>query len=129
MTSQDHYFSIKMGCGQSTNTRFELLALWALLVISKDFGLPSLHVCGDSTAIINWVNGRAALTALNLDGWCQNIENMESSFLLDFHHVYREYNVKADGLSKEALSLASSLLHYTEFTEGECVGNGSIQLH
>ena len=89
MTSQDHYFSIKMGCGQSTNTRFELLALWALLVISKDFGLPSLHVCGDSTTIINWVNGRATLTTLNLDGWCQNIRiwNHPFSFLTSIMYI------------------------------------------
>ena len=99
-------------------------------MISKDFGLPSLHVCGDSTTIINWFNGRETLIALDLDGWCQNIRNLESPFLLlDFHHVYREYNVKADGLSKEALSLAYGLLLYFEFTEGECIGNGLIQLY
>ena len=119
-----------MGCGQSTNTRSELLALWALLVISKKIGLPFLHVRGDSTTIINWINGRVSLSALNLDAWCQNIRELESSFLhLDFLHVYREFNVKADGLSKEALSLASGLLLYSEFTDGECVGNGTIQLY
>ena len=119
-----------MGYGQSTNIRSELLALCTLLVISKKFGLPFLHVRGDSTAIINWINGRDALSADNLDGWCQNIRELESSFLhLDFLHVYREFNVKADGLSKEALSLASGLLLYSEFTEGECIGNGLIQLY
>ena len=48
-------------------------------------------------------------------GWCQNIRNLESSFLsLDFSHVYREYNKKADGLSNEALYMASGLLQFTE---------------
>ena len=128
--SHDHFFCMKMGCGQSTNTRSELLALWVLLVISNIFGLPSLHIRGDSSAIINWFNVRAALSALNLDGWCQNIRELESSFLqLDSCHVYREYNVKADGLSKEALTLASTLLLYFKFTESECIGNGTIQLY
>ena len=63
-------------------------------------------------------------------GWCQNIRNLESSFLsLDFSHVYREYNTeKANGLSKEALSMASGLLQFTEIYEGEIVGNGSMKL-
>ena len=30
----------KMGCGQSSNTRAELLALWALLIVSKLLGIP-----------------------------------------------------------------------------------------
>ena len=121
---------MKMGCGKSTNTQLELLALWVLLVISKFFSPPHLHIRGDSTSTINWFNGRAALSSLNLDGWCQNIRELESSFLhLDSYHVYKEFNVKADGLSKEALSLDSGLLLYFEFIEGLCIGNGSIQLY
>ena len=50
----DQYFlSIKLGCGCSTNTRAELLALWASLYIAKDIGLPYLHIFGDSSVIIN----------------------------------------------------------------------------
>ena len=118
-----------MGCGQSNNTISELLALWELLVLAKEFGIPSLHVRGDSSAIINWVQGRSSLSFLNLYGWCQNIRNIESSFLsLDFSHVYREYNKKAYGLSKEALSMASGLLQFVEVCEIEIVENGSMQL-
>ena len=62
-------------------------------------------------------------------GWCQNIRNLKSSFLyLDFANVYREYNKKVDGLSNEAISMASSLLQFTEICEGEIVGNGSMKL-
>ena len=62
-------------------------------------------------------------------GWCQNIRNLESSFLsLDFAHVYRECNKKAGGLSNEALSMTSGLLQFTEICEGEIVGNGSMNL-
>ena len=115
LISQDHYYCLKIGCGQSTNTRSELLALWVLLVTANIFGLPCLHIRGDSSAIINWFNWRVDLSALNLDGWCHNIKELESSFLqLDSWHVYIEHNVKADGLSKEALSLASGHLLYSE---------------
>ena len=100
-----------MECKQSTNTKVELLALWALLMVAKEFGIPSLYVREDSLFIINWIKGRSSLSSLNLDGWCQNIRNLESSFLsIDLSHVYKEYNKKEDGLSKEALTLASFLL-------------------
>ena len=42
--SESHHLSIKMSCGSCTNTRAELLALWALLHIAKEIGLPHLHV-------------------------------------------------------------------------------------
>ena len=98
-------------------------------MVAKEFGIPSLHVRGDSLVIINWVKGRSALSSLNLDGWCQSIRKLESSFLsLDFSHVYREYNKKAEGLSKEVHSLASTLLQFIEICEGKTVGYGSLQL-
>ena len=81
------------------------------------------------------VRGVVALVTMitllkNLEyGLCQNIRNLESSFLsLGFAHVYREYNKKTDGLSNESLSMESSLLQFTEICEGEIVGNGSMKL-
>ena len=44
LINQDHYICMKMGVGQSTNTRSELHALWTLLITSKMFGLPYLHI-------------------------------------------------------------------------------------
>ena len=52
--NEQHFLEIKLGCGHNTNTRAELLALWALLFIAKDIGLPYLHVFGESCVIINW---------------------------------------------------------------------------
>ena len=66
LISKNHFYCIKMGCGLSTNTRSELLALWVLLVFTKNIGLPYLHIRGDSSAIINWFNERAVLSALKL---------------------------------------------------------------
>ena len=55
----------------------------------------------------------------------------ESRIIISFHdfaHVYREYKKKVDGLSNEALSMASGLLQFTEICESEIVGNGSMKL-
>ena len=64
--NEQHYFSLILGCGYITNTRVELLALWELLYIAKDIGLPYLHVFGDSSMIINWTKGESILAMVNL---------------------------------------------------------------
>ena len=129
LITQDHYFCFKLGFGLSTNTRFELLALWTLLYCDKSMVLPTLHIHGDYIAIINWLNRRSSLTLLALDGWCQCIHDMEPCFIqLKAVHIFREHNTKADSLSKEALTLASGLLQYIEFIDGECTDQGTFQL-
>ena len=92
--SNEHYFHLKLGCGLSTNTRSELLSLWVLLVFAKLIGLPYLHIRGDSSTIINWFNGKAALETFELAGWCHEIMTLHSYFShLETAHVYREFNV------------------------------------
>ena len=52
--SDSHFLGFSLGCGKSTNTRDELLALWALLAVSKLLGIPLQTIYGDSLVIINW---------------------------------------------------------------------------
>ena len=65
--NSNHYFHIKLGYGGSTNTREKLLAMWALMHWATALGLPSLQIFGDSSVIINWALGKAALSCLALD--------------------------------------------------------------
>ena len=96
---------------------------------AKLIGVPYLHILGNSSTIINCLKRKIELSALNLEGWCRNIRELESSFLhSDAFHVYIEHNVIADGLSKEALTLALGLLFFSEFSEGVCVFKDSLQL-
>ena len=127
--SKEHHFHLKLGCGQSTNTRFELLAPQVLLVFAKQIGLPYLHIRGDSSTVINWFNGKASLETLELTGWCQEIMTLRSCFShLETTHVYREFNVQADLLSNEELLLSSGILYFLEFIEEVCHWHGNIQL-
>ena len=58
-----------------------------------EIGIPSLYIFGDPSAVINWVNEKAALSVLNLEGWCDKIAVLKSSFVsLEIQHVYREQN-------------------------------------
>ena len=45
-----------------------------------------------------------------------------------FRHVYREHNMGADRLSKEALDMKASLLSFSELWEEEIIEEGLIQL-
>ena len=52
--NESHSFEFAMGDGTYTNTKAELIALWALLHIAQMMGIPTLNIFGDSTIIINW---------------------------------------------------------------------------
>ena len=51
--NESHSFEFALGLGYSTNTKAELVGLWALLLTSQMMGIPVLHVFGDSSVIIN----------------------------------------------------------------------------
>ena len=70
-----------MGCGGSTNTRVELIALWDLLIFVVAIGLPTLHVFGDSLVIINWANSVSGLSTLDMEHWCHCITEVKDSFI------------------------------------------------
>ena len=124
-----HQFAFKLGCGCSTNTREKLLALWASLRVSKDMGLPYLHIFGDSSVIINWSKGESTLDMVNLEAWCYNNKLLMFSFtLVDYTHVYREHNKRAGILSKDGLSLAHGHLLFTESYDNEIIREDYFQL-
>ena len=48
LMSPSYFISYSLGCGRSTNTRSELLALLALLSVAIHLGIPLLSLFGDS---------------------------------------------------------------------------------
>ena len=118
-----------MGYGYSTNTQADLLALWALLYFSMKIGIQRIHVFGYSMVVIHWAKGCSSLHTLDLEAWCLNIIALCASFSsIDYQHVYREYNERADLLSKEGLHLATSQLSFMEYHEGLVIGLDKMYL-
>jgi len=84
-----------------TNTKAELL------------GVQHIQLIGDSKVIIVWLNKKGKLQAINIEGWKGKIRELISSFSgIYFQHIFREANVKADILSKQALSTSCGRLFY-----------------
>ena len=124
-----HTFEFAVGMGQCTNTKAELIELWALLLITQMMGIPNLRVFDDSSFIINWAKGNAALSPPELHYWCRETRKLFSHFLeLSFSHIYREHNQHADRLSKFALSLAPRLCTFSEFFDGILITQDTLKL-
>ena len=60
--NESHHYEFALGVGYGTNTKAELLGLWALLLSSHMMGIPLSHIFGDSQVIINWAKGSTALS-------------------------------------------------------------------
>ena len=104
--SSSHCMYFSLGRGSSTNTRSELLALWALFSVTKLMGIPLLTIFGDSLVIISWENRMCSLNLPHLSHWCDDIRYMLQSFPdVTMKHIYREHNQMDDSLSKRDLSL------------------------
>ena len=70
--NESHSFEFAVGAGTCTNTKAELIELWALLSVTKMIGIPYLNIFGDSVVIINWEKGNATLNPLDLSHWCMD---------------------------------------------------------
>ena len=127
--NETHILSFSVGCGNSTNTRAELLALWSVLRVSMLMGLPIQMILGDSMVIISWVKRLSALEIPTLKHWCDEIFSM--LLLLPpvtFNHIFREHDMLADGLSKKALNLELGKGHFSESMDGKVIGDGLFSL-
>ena len=127
--SETHYFCFSLGCGSSTNTRAELLALWAVLRVSYLMGLPIRSIYGDSMVIISWINELSALDLPSFIHWCEDIKHMKRlAPQVIFMHIYREHNMLADSLSKKAVNLNIGLALFTEYLDGKAIEDGHYSL-
>ena len=79
--------------------------------------------------IISWLNGLSALDIPSLKHWCDEINDM--LYLAPpviFKHIYREHNMMADGLSKQALLLDMGSGTFCESLDGLVIDHGHFLL-
>jgi ribonuclease HI len=76
-------------CGEGTNTKEELMGLWATLFIANYLSITKLQILGDSKVIINWINKKGNLCINALEGWKQRINLLKEKFIsTKFYHIF-----------------------------------------
>ena len=98
------------------------MPLWDTLKIAKDKQIANLNIYGDSKTMIEWEKDRNNIRAPHLQTILRVIRSMQPFFAsLKFNHVYKEYNTKADILSKKALAIQPAIIEGEIFDEGDSV--------
>ena len=104
--------------GQGSNTKAELIAAWASLLLASRHS-DTLLLLGDSKLIIDWLNDLSDFHVAALLCWKDRTRKAISLFSkLTVQHIYREENSEADLLSKQALLLPMSLLRFSYWEDG-----------
>jgi ribonuclease HI len=110
----------KANLGNGTKNKGEFQALLELLKCVVRWNFHDLQVFRDSKLTVAWRNGDIHLTNLDLMMIGQNLKSWTRTFQsLLVTHVYKENNVVADSLSKEALSMPEYKLFMKEHVDGE----------
>ena len=105
--------------GRATDTKADLMALWATLKIAKDKRISKLNIHGDSKTVIEWAQERNTIRAPHLQNILRTFRSMLPCFAaLNFNHVCREYNSEANVLSKQALVIQLGVIEGEMFDEG-----------
>jgi len=108
-----------MLCGNGTNTKGELLALWCILYFAGYKKINSIQLVGDSKIIIDWFTNDNNLQVISLQPWMSRIRALSGRFIqIKAQHIYRLYNKEADVLSKEALLLEEDIIFFVEEHNG-----------
>lgn len=106
-----HHSSRKYGALLGTNNRAELYAFCILLKAALEQKMKRIQILGDFKLVLDWTNGKSNITNLLSRPIMDRIQVLKGDFDgVSFIHVYREFNHKADTLSKQALTVQKGVL-------------------
>jgi len=101
--------------GYKTNNQAEYSALILGLKGALSLGIKTLTVLGDSLLVINQVNNVYKVKSPILHDLYKEAQSLKTEFdYIEFNHVYREYNKRADELSNLALENISDISYEKE---------------
>ena len=111
--SSSHSIHFSMGCGKSTNTKSKLMALWALLSVSKIMGIPLHSIFGDSLVIISWESGKGTLNLPHLNHWCDDVKDLLFFFQIWSWNTYIVSIIRLQIVSQNLSSLLNRALGFS----------------
>jgi ribonuclease HI len=95
------------------------MGVWATLTLANLWSIQNLQILGDSKLVIDWLNHRGKLQAIDIKGWKHRTMELTPLFQgISFHHIYREFNKEADQLSKQAILEPKGRLTYFQWVRG-----------
>jgi ribonuclease HI len=101
---EDELWSSKQYIGNRTNNESEYLALIFGLQAAISRSIDELLVCGDSMLVINQMNGTYKVKNQQLIDLHRQAKSLCKSFkYIEFKHVYRQFNKRADKLANDSL--------------------------
>jgi ribonuclease HI len=116
--NNQEYWSTCKFVGYKTNNQSEYSALIIGLKEALNLGINTLCVYGDSLLVINQINGLFCVKSpLLVELYNEAIELKKQFKYIEFNHVYRENNKRADELSNLALENINSKEHAVYLTE------------
>ena len=94
--------------------------VWASLSLAHKLDLDQLQLLEDSKIVVDWLNHKCNLYVTSLMGWMEKIRILITLFKdIRFEHIYKEENVEADTLSKQALQVPEGRIHFNKWQEGQ----------
>ena len=91
--------------------------------------ITDIQILGDSKVIIDWALDKHQIHVMELDHWMNQIRILKAQFKdLRFQHIYREYNLEADDLSKKALNIGTDRIFWDEYVGDKLLCSGILVL-
>lgn len=101
---EEYWASCKYIGDKKTNNEAEYSALLYGLQSALELDIKSISVYGDSLLVINQVNNLYKVTNPNLYTFYDEVLKLIKQFTyINFNHIYRKNNKRADQLSNQAL--------------------------
>ena len=114
--SDEHFFTFFAGLGLGTNNFAEILDLKLLIILALKQGVQTMHIFGDSQLVINRVSGKFRINNILLTQVLQEVIRISNLLVkVEFKHIYRERNYKADLLANAGANVEDGHWKIQEF--------------
>jgi hypothetical protein len=108
----------------------ELMGAWATLMLGRLSVFTSPQVMGDSRVVIDWLLNKGRLQVCAVEGWKSRIKDLIKLFQsVSFEHIFRNYNMEAYHLSKQALDEPEGKFPYYHWSNGVEGPRRHIRIH